>query len=107
MAWGSGEIVIPDAFDKLAALFDHRDEPGQHARRETPIIGPRSTAGLPQSDFGAKPKFRVVTPLADVDMNGFARVALFRIEVKAITVPAEDFGHGRGAAWLVRAAQAE
>ena len=40
-------MVIPDAFDKLAVLFDDRHQLGQHMRRETPIIG--------QNDFGTKP----------------------------------------------------
>ena len=79
-------MVIPDAFDKLAVLFDDRHELGQNMRREAAIIR--------QDDFGTKPKFRVITPLADVDMDRLARIALFRVEVKAETVPAEDLGHG-------------
>jgi hypothetical protein len=94
-------MVIPDAFDKLAVLFHHLGKLGQHMRRETAIIRPQS---YDKTDFWAKPKFRVVASLADMNMDRLARIAFFGVEVKAKSVPAEDLGHGwegcRSGAWM-------
>ena len=62
-------MVIPDAFDKLAVLLDDPHQLGQHMWRETAIIR--------QNNFRTKPKFRVVPPLADMDMDRLTRIAFF------------------------------
>ena len=50
----------------------------------------RETSVIRQNDVWAKPKFRVVTSLANMNMDRLARIAFFGVEMKAETVPAED-----------------
>ena len=45
-------------------------------------------------NVGPKPELGIRAALPDVDMHRLVRIAHFRVEVKAETVPAEDSGQG-------------
>lgn len=79
-------MLIPCPLDFSPARFNDLSQLLHNPGVETMIIS--------ESDLRIKPELAVgITPL-DVDMHRLTRIALVGIEVKAVTFPAEDLGHG-------------